>query len=232
MYILLKGNIQTWEVDLAKRLLHAFVVRTEILYSKVAMTCNVNSLIHLARSVYDWGPLWSHNAFAFESGDGDLLKVVHAAKGVRNQICSSTSLKYSMLLLKEQVDSCLNVKRFLIETGTTMVQKTLKFSEHRYFGSTSNVSQFWVEKLQLSSEKALSYKKLVKERCLYMSSIKNNKPSDNTFAQLRDGRYAKLNYFIIDSDPKKEYTILVIEHVHTIYFFQEKCCMLRKIVNK
>ena len=189
LYILLKGNIQTWEVDLADRLLHEFVGRTELLYYKVAMTFNVHLLLHMARSVYDWGPLWSHNTFAFESGNGDLLKVVHAAKGVHSQICRSISLKYSMLVLKHRVQVCSTVKRFLLETGTTMVAKTFQISENRYFDPISNVNQLWVEKLELSHTKVLSYKKLVKNRCLYMSLMKDNKRSDNTFAQLSDGIY-------------------------------------------
>ncbi|XP_043469590.1 uncharacterized protein LOC122503198 [Leptopilina heterotoma] len=41
------------------------------------MTFNVHLLLHLAESVYNWGPLWAHSAFAFESGNGQLLKNVN-----------------------------------------------------------------------------------------------------------------------------------------------------------
>ena len=67
---------------MADQLLHEFVKKTELLYSKTAMTYNVHSLLYLARSVYHSGPLWAHNAFSFESGNGGLLKVIHAAKGI------------------------------------------------------------------------------------------------------------------------------------------------------
>ena len=184
------------------------------------MTFNGHLLLHLARSVYDWGPLWSHNAFAFESGNGDVLKVIHAAKGIYSQVCRRISLKYSMLILNERVNPSLTVKQFLLQIGTTIVQKTFEISEHRYFGPNSNFNQSWIGRLQLSSGKTLSYNKLIKNRCLYMSSKKTNNRSNNTFAQLRDGTYVKLNYFIVDSDNKKEYTI--VHCVHTIDVFQDK----------
>lgn len=80
-------------------MLHEFVAQTEILYSKAVMTFNVHLLLHLAKSVRDWDPLWAHNAFAFESGNGYLLKVIHAAKGVHHQICRRMSLKSNMIYL-------------------------------------------------------------------------------------------------------------------------------------
>lgn len=230
IYILQKENIQSSEVDRADQLLREFVGRTEILYSKAAMTFNVHSLLHLARSVYDWGPLWSHNAFAFDSGNGDLLKVIQAAKGIHSQVCRHISLKYSMLILNERVNSCSSVKRFVLYTGTTIVQKTFKISENRYFGPNSNFSQLWIEKLQLTSENALAYNKLIKNRCSYMSSVKNNKRSNNIFAhQLSGGSYVKLKYFIVDSVTKKEYTVM--HYIHTINFIPDKCNMLRKIIS-
>ena len=50
------------------------------------MTYNVHILLHLARSVLNWGPLFAHSAFGFESGNCELLKAIHAAKGVHHQV--------------------------------------------------------------------------------------------------------------------------------------------------
>ena len=74
-------------MDWADQLLHKFVVRSEALYSKIPMTFNMHLLLHLAKSVYYWGPLWAHSAFTFESGNGHLLKVIHVARGIHHQIC-------------------------------------------------------------------------------------------------------------------------------------------------
>ena len=230
LYILSKENIKTFEVDYADKLLHDFVARTELLYSKVSMTFNVHLLLHLSRSVYDWGPLWSHNAYAFESGNGDLLKVIHAAKGVHHQVCRRISLQYSMSVLKERVlpSASYCVRRFFTHTGTSKIQKTLQLYAHRYFGPKSTVNDSWIQKLHLSAKKTVSYKKMVKNGCLYMSAVKCNKRSDNTFAKLSNGSYVNLIYFIVDSDNKKEYVI--VKRIHTIDAFRNKCSMLQKIV--
>ena len=60
IYLLIKEEISSFELDLADKLLHEFVSKTELLYPKATMTYNVHSLIHLAKSVYHWGPLWAH----------------------------------------------------------------------------------------------------------------------------------------------------------------------------
>lgn len=91
------------EIHLANKLLQKFVKQTQKLYLKVAMTSNVHLLIHLAKIVHHWGPLWCHNAYSFESGNGYLLKVINAARGVHHQICRGISLKYSFLALKDNV---------------------------------------------------------------------------------------------------------------------------------
>ena len=162
-YLLTKDNITAQEVDWSDQLLYEFVSKTEILYSKVFMAFNINLLLHMSRSVYDWEPLWSHNTYAFESGNGELLKVINAAKGVHDQVCRRISLQYSVLSLKDRIypHCSYNVKQFCNNIGVTMVQKTLQISTTSHFGSGFRVNTLWVEKLNLS-EKALSYHKIVK----------------------------------------------------------------------
>lgn len=99
------------------------------------MTFNMHLLLHLRRSVLDCGPLWCHNSHAFESGNGNLLKVIQAAKD---------------------------------------------------FFSTSRVSASWLKKLNLPGQ-SFSFKKMVKNGCLSMSSGKSNKCTDNSHAQLKTG---------------------------------------------
>lgn len=152
IYLLLKDNIQVQEIDWADQLLHKFVSNSEILYYKVSMTFNMHLLLHLAKSVYFWGPLWAHNAFAFESGNGQLLKVIHASKGIHHQICRKVSLQYSYLMLKERIYPLCSssVRHFLTFAGTTKVQKSIQMSDIRYFGTPSAVNILWLEILQMT----------------------------------------------------------------------------------
>ncbi|XP_043472842.1 uncharacterized protein LOC122505365 [Leptopilina heterotoma] len=230
LYLLLKEDIRIQDIDFADQLLHEFVAQTEIIYSKVSMTFNIHLLLHLARSVFEWGPLWSHNAYAFESANGQLLKVIHAAKGVHNQVCRRISLRYCMISLRDRIypHCSYTVKHFYNNIGTTMVQKTMQTSTARYFGSGSSVDQTWKVKLSLS-ESALSFYKIVKNGCLFMSSKKINKRSDNTFAQLRDFSYVKIHFFVMDSHTKFEFAI--VKKIHTVRSFEKCYNTLQTIVN-
>ena len=229
LYILSQAEIRNFEIDLADRLLHKFVAGTEKLYSKVAMTFNVHLLLHLSKSVYDWGPLWAHNAFAFESGNGQLLKGIHSAKGMHHQICRRISLQYSLCMLKKNVNTSVVVKKFCTTLGTKIVQKTFQLNSIRYFGLPSAVNRLWIVYLGLSLESTVSYTKMVKNGCLFTSSGKTNTRSDNTYAMLKDNSYVKLNYFILDRVTKKEYTI--VQKLVVVNVFNNEYTMLKKIVD-
>ena len=208
LYILLQSEIGIDELDQADPLIHEFVTETQHLYSKVAMSYNVHILLHLAKSVLNWGPLFAHSAFGFESGNCELLKVIHAAKGVHYQVCRHINLHYSYNILKKRIfaNASSDVQHFCTQLGTSMLENTMKLSNSRYFGISSNVNVVWAENLNLS-HRARSYKKLVKAGCLYVSSTKYNKRSDNAFAKLNNGSYVRIMEFIVDPEFRQEFTI-------------------------
>ena len=109
-----------------------------------------------------------------------------------------------------------------------MVQKTLQISTIRYFGSGLNVNKFWAQKLNLSG-KALSYHKIMKNRCLNMASFKHNKRPNNAFVQLINRSYVQLICFIADLFTQKEYTI--VKKIFTVNSFNNNCCsVLQKVL--
>lgn len=229
LYILLQSKITMDELNHADILLHEFVVGTEELYSQFAMTFNVHLLLHLSKSVLDWGPLFAHSAFGFESGNCQLLKSVHAAKGVHHQICRSINLNTSYNLLLKLIYSRAqaDVQLLCTQLGTSMIKNTMKINSSRYFGKSLNVNQMWREKLNLSNQ-ARTYIKLVKDGCLYLSSIKKNERSDNAFGKLVDGKYIKIIEFIIDPILKQEF--IICQFLRTQSAFTNKYQALQKVL--
>lgn len=56
---------------------------------------------------------------------------------------------------------------------------------------------------------------MVKNSCLYSSCLKVNRRSDNSFAKLNDGRFIKMDKFIVDFNSGEEYTLCnVVNTVH------------------
>ncbi|XP_051172372.1 uncharacterized protein LOC127288776 [Leptopilina boulardi] len=229
IYILSTEEIKVSEIDLADELLHKFVAGTEKLYSKWAMTFNIHSLLHLANSVSDWGPLWAHNAYPFESENGRLLRSTHSTKGIHHQICRHVSLQSSLNLLEKRVDFSFFLRQFCILLANNKVEKTVNISSQRYFGASSSVSRVWIQNLNLSFEHSCSYIRMVKNNCLFMSDAKINKRSNNTYALITNKSYVKIKSFIVDRFNKLEYTI--VQKLFTTNALGSKCNMLKKVEN-
>lgn len=86
VFMLLKTTVEESEIILAETLLKRFVEEMATLYGENQATFNVHQLVHLAKSVRMTGPLWVTSTFPFEGGNGEILKLVSAAKGVPQQI--------------------------------------------------------------------------------------------------------------------------------------------------
>ncbi|KAL7290612.1 hypothetical protein TKK_0015374 [Trichogramma kaykai] len=80
VYFLMQDTISINELTRANELLKEFVAQIEDLYFPEAMTYNVHQLLHLPQSGSDWGPLYAHSGYAFESGNGQIIRMVHAEK--------------------------------------------------------------------------------------------------------------------------------------------------------
>ena len=67
------------------------------------MSYNVHQLKHLIESIHNWGPLWAHSTFAFESANHDLLCATHCAKGVIPQIIRYIKIERTVQILENVV---------------------------------------------------------------------------------------------------------------------------------
>ncbi|XP_049275502.1 uncharacterized protein LOC125759999 [Rhipicephalus sanguineus] len=103
VFMLLKETVEESETFIAQRLLQGFVQEVSVLYGAAAQTFNVHQLLHLAKSVRMTGPLWATSTFPFEGGNGEILKLVSAAKGVPRQITERIVMHGVMQSLKRLV---------------------------------------------------------------------------------------------------------------------------------
>ena len=217
-YILLKDTITYEELDNADRLLKEFVIYTEEFYSTNAMTYNIHQCLHLAQSVADWGPLWSHSDYCFENGNGQLVRQIQAAKGVIHQLCRLITMKQSEFILKKHITNrpCTAIHRFISYLDNKKARSTLKLSHARYFGPYRQTKPRWIDQLQLSNQNR-TYKKMVKDRCLYTSCKRKNLRSDNSFAVTKEGSFIRLIEFIVDEGSRKEYVVCNEIHAENIF---------------
>lgn len=230
LHILMQNRITLTELRTADRLLKEFVARTELHYGKDAMTYNVHQLTHLAQSVADWGPLWAHAGYPFESAIGKLAKKVHASNGVINQLCRSLSIDKGVDILFKHVAAMEEspIIRFCNYLDTKHTKRTFKVGPHRYFGKEFPPEQRIVDELSLSNSETRAYEKLIKDRCLYKSCNKTNVRSSNSYAQTTAGKFIQINQFLIDTENQEEHTVCKEVKVENIV--PDICTKIKQIV--
>lgn len=198
---LLKTSLSIDELDQIDESLHKFVLGVERLYGKRCLTYNVHQLLHIARSVYNWGPLWAHSTFPFESGNNKLLKAIHSAKGVNEQIVRYINISYCISILERVICCSLSeaTKRFCQDLITVRVKKCIQTKNVTYFGSGKVVEYNISSQFNISASAKIYYR-IVKNGCLYTSCLLRNNRSNNCFALLLDGTYVKIISFILDTE--------------------------------
>lgn len=210
LFILLKDKIIYQELDKADEMLHDFVYMTQKYFTKKAMTFNIHQLLHLATSVANWGPLFDHSTFPFEAANHHLLQAIHCAKGVNLQIARFINIQRVTYAIERIVYPTASpmVKDYCGQASIRTAKNCLKISNITYLGKGSILLDAMYNSLHLPLNSTLLFFRAIKDGCLYASENTNNKRSNNSYAQLRDGRYIKIIYFIVNVDLNTELTVL------------------------
>ena len=115
------------EIEHSYFLLNYFVFMMEPLYGARYMTLNTHSLLHLPKCVKDLGPLWAYSCFAFESLNGQLLKLFHGTQAVEMQIVAAINSHQLLPNLLDQLPNHVKentiLKRFVHSSQTVLKQK-------------------------------------------------------------------------------------------------------------
>jgi hypothetical protein len=80
MTILSQYEIERDCLQLIHQSLEKFVKQTEILYGKEVMRINIHQLLYLHNDILNWGLLWTHNSFSYESMNGVFARLIHGTK--------------------------------------------------------------------------------------------------------------------------------------------------------
>ncbi|XP_077552509.1 uncharacterized protein LOC144166948 [Haemaphysalis longicornis] len=133
--VLLQEKVSLPDLDVVEEHLVHFHGHAEILYGAECLTFNVHQLLHITKSVRQWGPLWAHNAFPFEAGNGALKDAVKAAKGIPHQICRMLQIDKVVSKLSEVVTATRTVRYVAALDPVVSTQKSLSIrGEARFFG--------------------------------------------------------------------------------------------------
>ena len=135
VFILLKDNITSQDLNIAENCLIEFVEKFQILYYLRHCTLNLHQLIHLVDQVRQLGALWTHACFTFEDKVRVILKFIHGSQSIDSQIVTAVSFTQKIPELIEnfvfnESDGVENLKDQLSSRYLPKIQE--KVSENVY----------------------------------------------------------------------------------------------------
>ncbi|XP_040073852.1 uncharacterized protein LOC120846228 [Ixodes scapularis] len=238
IYILLKNSISRSGVNEADILLTQFVCGVQELYGSHAMTFNVHVLSHMAKSVKEWGPLWAHSAFPFESGNGFLLKLSKGTRKVPLQIAKNLLLYRSVSTFVNKYGKDKQVRQFCAkrmghQDFTPMASRTrVKLLGKGKLGAISQIINTLC--LGLPSQRLRAFKKVSISGEIYHSKeYLLAKRQNNSFVQLKNGKVGEIIQILAYKEGLNEKIVILFQE-HKIeapfYVHHVKECSVSDVV--
>ncbi|XP_034944122.1 uncharacterized protein [Chelonus insularis] len=114
--IFLSKSITNEMIITADGQLIRFVTLFQEYFGERAMTYNIHLLLHMRTSVFNWGPLWTHNAFCFENENHFILQLRKSPTYVALQIARKYYLYKSLPTFGEKFIKGENFNKFCSST--------------------------------------------------------------------------------------------------------------------
>ncbi|KAK3916627.1 Halomucin [Frankliniella fusca] len=208
IFLLTRDVITEETLQIADRTLNEYVNLFQEVYGPQNMRFNVHILTHLVQCVRNWGPLWAHSTFPFESWNGRLAKKMSSPKGAIDQIV----MRYLMHSLissipgNEQISD--NVKEIIeLQIIGSSMKDTVVVDNAYFFGQAVHRDATAVEVALLEESGYGNYNNLieftqVKVRGLECRSSRYRQDieSHNCFIYTKDDYFAVVDSIVILSD--------------------------------
>lgn len=125
------------------------------------MMYDMHQLTHIVKSIHDWGPLWAHSAFPFESGNGSLKEAIEAANGIPHQLCRVLQIENTVIELQDLAVSP-SVVQYCNSFDAKVTQKSKSSSDGtRFFGSGTPIPPARSSHEQEISQPSVQYRRMM-----------------------------------------------------------------------
>ena len=211
VFLLTNFSISYEDINEADACLSEYVCQFEVLYGKQHMSYNVHQLLHMTKTVTDWGPLSCYSAYIFEGFNMMLMKLFHGTQAVPRQICNSFRLYRGMLTIaslipKEVSDD--QVLTFVEEVlgGRPTLKKSLKLDDDATLLGAHFIRTLTLEEKFLAEEKfqedveekaSIFHKAVVKSNVLHSVNYPRSVRRNNFTVGLTDGSIVTIVDFVV-----------------------------------
>jgi len=213
LHMLLQRQIIVKDVEEAHRLLVMYGFYFQKYFGESNMLYNIHLLTHICTGVLNFGPIWGHNSFPYESHNRHLLQLCQSSSNVAYQICHKfmifkllPTLCEKMVTSKEALSFIQNVLNFkhLVMCVRSNDDKCLLHGSPQCHVLTANES-FLISQCTSSGnfDKCFLYQKMTFKRKrytteAYAASNQNGKRFDtnDSYAFLASGQSVLLKQIV------------------------------------
>lgn len=204
IFKLLSGNINERDIRQCEFNLLQFVGECQQFYGKSSMTFNMHSLLHIADSVRQSGPLCSSNTFPFENEIFYYKRDINGPHGISQQIITSNLkkkfIRYNIDNATESIVCRNYCKKIILPKLLTNYERTINDVTLIGKGNDPNkkinslVSQLNIEKIECVK---------VFNRCIYKKMILRSvhytraKKTDDTVIKLISKKIMRIHDFVV-----------------------------------
>ena len=225
LHLLLKSEVTVEDIRQADINLNEFCRDLKHLYPYPRiplkhMTFNVHLLIHFAANCLRWGPLWSVSGYSFEGGNGILKNIIHAERGISNQIIRHLCQDEAHNFLSHEIRSPRS-ENFTKEVQCNTAKNCVYGNDAELFGRCGNFlpndDELWMLRQAELEYKSFSlFAKMVVNHCCYTASSQRKRGAahNNSFITLKHSLDYMLLKKIIYCQETCDAYVLVSE-VHT-----------------
>ncbi|KAK3933039.1 Insulin-like growth factor-binding protein complex acid labile subunit [Frankliniella fusca] len=121
-YLLHKSSISEEDLNTAERCIRSYSETFEDYFGVDNMRYNLHVLIHSVISVRNWGPMWAHSTFPFESMNSKVLNSIFSPKDPINQVL----LRLQMVSLVNTIPLAGNISEEVRQLVGSLSDKTRK----------------------------------------------------------------------------------------------------------
>ena len=212
VFLLSGPSITQRDLNRADACLSKFVFRVEELFGKQHVTYNVHQLLHLTKTVIDWGPVSNYSSYIFEGFNQILLKLFHGTQAVPKQIANSFLLfrgivKVAASIPRESDDDD-DVLTYVDSqlTGSSPLRKSLKFHDNitllgaHYSRNLNLEEKFLAEEhfhVDVEDEVLIFSKAVVNGNILYSSNYRRVVKRNNYTVGLSDNSIVEILNFVV-----------------------------------
>jgi hypothetical protein len=211
VYLLTTSSISYRDLNKADACLTQYVIQFERLYGKQHRSYNIHQLLHLTKTVNDWGPLSCYSAYIFEGFNMVPLKLFRGTQAVPTQIANNFSLYRGMFKIASTINRETNDERVLefvneLLCGYTSLKKSLKMD-----GDVTLLGTYYVRNLTLEekfladqhfakdaqNEVSIYHKAVVRGNVLHSMNYPRAVRRNNYTVGLVDGSIVSILNFVV-----------------------------------